>query len=88
MIAQVIRKNLARPTGLLVNNEPHVRGDLHIALVAPAVFVVHRDIILKVSRECKLFLLRLCDTERKTNTPKGQEVDTANALDVHGRIIP
>ena len=51
MVAQVIVKNLAGPTGLLGNREPHVGSDLHVALKALAGFVVHGDIItLKLNR--------------------------------------
>ena len=48
IVAQVHVKNLAGPTGRTGHNEPHVSGDLHVALVALAGFVVHGGYSLTV----------------------------------------
>jgi hypothetical protein len=81
-VTQIIVKNLASVAGTLGHNEPHVSGDLHVALKALAGFVVHGDIISQVG--CKgqhlLFLFFSLDTKRKLDTTDGNKVDTANPL--------
>ena len=91
MVAQVIVKNLASVTGKLGHREPHVRGDLHVALKALAGFVVHGVIISQISGQGQLlrnlFLRCLRNAKGEPQPPHLHEPDTANLLSVHGDII-
>ena len=90
-VAQVIVKNLASVTGKLGDNEPHVRGDLHVALEALAGFVVHGVIISQISGQGQLlrnlFLRCLRNAKGEPQPPHLHEPNAANLLSVHGDII-